>query len=1086
MVGIKSRYLVFVFSLWLLTCCDDRKQLFQKLDAARSGVTFENKLTPTDDFNIIDYLYFYNGGGVAVGDINNDGLPDLYFSGNQVKNKLYLNKGDLQFEDITESAGVAGTSSWATGSVMGDVNGDGLLDIYVCAVVGLKNLTGHNELFINNGNNTFTERSAEFGLNFESYSSSAAFLDFDLDGDLDLYLLNHAVHTSGSFGHADLRKKRTYESGGKLLRYDQGKFEDVSETAGIYGGINGYNLGVAISDFNNDGYPDIFVGNDFHEDDYFYINNRNGTFTEQGKLSLSSMSKFSMGCDAADINHDGFTDLMTLDMLPEDELVLKRSVDDENKSIQKIRIEKYGYHYQYPRNMLHINLGNGTFAETALMSNVGATDWSWGALFSDFDQDGNQDLFVSNGIPRRPNDLDYIKYVSSKEIVNTIGSTKLVDQKALTLMPAGAVHNYIFKGLGTGVFEDRSSAWLPDEKTCSTASAYGDLDNDGDLDLVVNNVDGQAGIYVNQTNTSANYLKIALHYTPANQFGVGAKVFSYHNGISQMKEMYTARGFQSSSDPMIHFGYAAVDVVDSIKVMWPDGTLTKLKSVNVNQTLEVDAHAALPVEAHPGSPVTPLFQVVDPQSIGLDYYHREDAYSDFDRLKLLPYQQSDRGPATAIGDVDGDGKNDVFFGGSKFSSGKVYKQTDSGYKYFDIPAITEDSVKETTEAVIEDFNKDGKADLFVASGGADFYNQSDALLDTYYKSGKEGWAAIDIPGYFENASCIRSFDFDNDGDQDLFVGNESVSNDFGALPKSYLLVNENGDFKPTQKEVFENLGMVTDAVWDDYNSDGMVDLIVVGEWMSPLFLKNNKGTFQRDDVVNGELGGLWQSISSFDVDGDGDSDYVIGNWGLNSRFKASRKFPMKMYYSDFDQNGKAETIVAIEKNGAYYPLDGFDLLASQLPSLRTRYQSYEAFAGKTVEEVFQGMKLDKAVLYRVHELASGYLKNDRGKFNFEPLPYAQQFAPIMAQLKYDFDADGKNEVLLAGNYFGMQPFHGRYGSFTGAIVKSETSILDGLQLGLLFFGQSVRHLNIVEFNGGKYLLVTINNGKVQIYKIGAP
>jgi hypothetical protein len=454
-VKIENTYLGLIFSLLLLNGCGNREQqLFQKLDSVKSGIAFENKLSPTDDFNIIDYLYFYNGGGIAIGDINQDGLPDLYFSGNQVKNKLYLNKGNLTFEDITESAGVAGSSTWKTGSVMGDVNGDGLLDIYVCAVVGLKNLNGHNELFINNGNNTFTESAAAYGLDFESYSSSAAFLDFDLDGDLDIYLLNHAVHTSESFGHADLRKMRTYESGGKLLRNDGAKFVDVSELAGIYGGINGYSLGVAISDFNNDGYPDIFVGNDFHEDDYFYLNNRNGTFTEQGKITFSSMSKFSMGCDVADINHDGLSDLITLDMLPEDEVILKRSVDEENKSIQKIRIEKYGYHYQFPRNMLHVNLGNGKFGETALMSGVAATDWSWSALFSDFDQDGNQDLFVSNGIPRRPNDLDYIKYVSSKEVVKTIGATKLVDQKAITLMPSGAVRNYVFKGSGSYGFND--------------------------------------------------------------------------------------------------------------------------------------------------------------------------------------------------------------------------------------------------------------------------------------------------------------------------------------------------------------------------------------------------------------------------------------------------------------------------------------------------------------------------------------------------------------------------------------------------------------------------------------------------------
>src|SRR5688572_19096306 len=475
---------VAVIVLLFLGACNDGKQLFKKRESKDSGVDFKNTLNPTDDFNIIDYLYFYNGGGVAIGDINGDELPDLFFSGNQVKNKLYLNKGNLIFEDITEKAGVAGNNSWDTGSIMGDINGDGLLDIYVCAVVGLKNLQGHNELFINNGDNTFSEKSADYGLDFESYSSSAAFLDYDLDGDLDMYLLNHAVHTTESFGHASLRNQRTYETGGKLLRNDGGKFVDVSETAKIYGGINGYGLGVAISDFNLDGYPDIYVGNDFHEDDYLYINNGDGTFNEQAKQAFTCTSKFSMGNDVADINHDGYPDLISLDMLPEDEVVLKRSVDEENISIQRLRTGKYGYNYQFPRNVMQINQGNGQFAETALMSNVAATDWSWSALFSDFDQDGNQDLFISNGIPRRPNDLDYIKYVSSEQVVNVIGTTKLVDEKALSMMPSGQVQNYVFKGSGNFQFEDKSAQWLPDEKNCSTATALGDLDNDGDLDIV--------------------------------------------------------------------------------------------------------------------------------------------------------------------------------------------------------------------------------------------------------------------------------------------------------------------------------------------------------------------------------------------------------------------------------------------------------------------------------------------------------------------------------------------------------------------------------------------------------------------------
>lgn len=1071
--------------LWALVCaCSDEKQLFKKLDVIEAGISFENRLSPTEDFNIIDYLYFYNGGGVAIGDINADGLPDLYFSGNQVKNKLYLNKGNLKFEDITEHAGVAGTSTWNTGSVMGDVNGDGLLDIYLCAVVGIKNLSGHNELFINNGDNTFSEKAAEYGLDFESYSSSAAFLDYDLDGDLDIYLLNHAIHTPGSFGHANLRNVRTYETGGKLLRNDNNKFVDVSEAAHIYGGINGYGLGVAVADFNSDGYPDIYVGNDFHEDDYLYINNGDGTFTERAEEAFTFTSRFSMGNDAADINHDGYPDLISLDMLAEDEVVIKRSDGDENISILKMRTRDYGYNYQFVRNVMQINQGNGKFIETGLMSGVAATDWSWSSLFSDFDQDGNQDLFISNGIPRRPNDLDYIKYVSSEQIVNTIGATKLVDQKALSLMPSGMTQNYIFKGSGSYGFEDKSKEWLPNELTCSTATALGDLDNDGDLDIIINNVEDKPGIYINQTNNSSQYLKIILKNNERNTYGIGARIYSYHDGILQFKEMYTVRGFQASSEPIIHFGYGNKTMVDSIKVIWPNGKVKKFTQLKTNQTLIISSNDGTESSLLLKKTIHPIFNWVDQHELGLTFEHKEDGYTDFDRLKLLPYQQSDRGPATAIGDINNDGRMDVYFGGSKYIPGQIYVQSDSGFSKTYISSILKDSIKEDVDAVIEDFNKDGKADLFIGTGGADFYNNSKPLLDSYYRSDDNGFTLTEVSDYYENASCVKQFDFDEDGDLDLFVGNESVSNDFGKIPKSYLLVNEQGKFTPFQNDLFKNLGMVTDAVWEDYNQDGQVDLIIVGEWMEPIFLKQNKqGAFEKEEVVTTKLGGLWQSIIPFDIDGDGDMDFILGNWGLNSKFKASASYPMKMYYSDFDGNGQTETIIAIEKDGNYFPLDGFDLLASQVVSLRKKYTSYKSFAGQTMEEILSNDQLKQATIYQVECLASGYLKNEKGRFTFVQWPLDLQLAPIMAQIKYDFDMDGNEEVLVGGNYFGVQPFHGRYGSFSGAVIKSEHKILEGTSIGLNIVNQSVRHFNIISVGKDKYLLVTINNGKAQVYKL---
>lgn len=1078
----------FIGAIGLMVCvwttgCKKEGELFEALDPANAGISFENKLTPTDEFNIIDYLYFYNGGGVAIGDINSDSLPDIFLSGNQVKNRLYLNKGNLEFEDITEKAGVAGESSWNTGSVMADVNADGLLDIYVCAVVGFKNLKGKNELYINNGDNTFSERAAEFGLDFESYSSSAAFLDYDSDGDLDMYLLNHAVHTQESFGHARLRNVRTYETGDKLLRNDAGKFVDVSEKANIYGGIIGYGLGVAVSDINSDGCPDIFVGNDFHEDDYLYINNCDGTFREVGRDAFTVMSKFSMGNDISDINHDGHPDIISLDMLADDDRVIKRSESDETVNTLKLRTRDYGYWFQFQRNMLHINNGDGTFTETGLLSNVAATDWSWSALFADFDHDTHQDLFISNGIPKRPNDLDYIKYISSEQLVNTLGKTREVDQKALALMPEGKIRNVIFRGTGDLRFENVSETWLPEEKTCSSATALGDLDNDGDLDIVINNIDSKPGILINQTNSKSNYLKLALTYSKQNPFAIGTRVYCYSKGVQQYKELYTVRGFQASSEPILHFGLGDHPVVDSIRLTWPGGESEVLRNVRVNQTLRLsptrDARFAVK-----STPTQPVFHRVNADSLGLNFQHTEDSYTDFDRLKLIPYQQSDRGPATAVGDLNNDGKDDVFFGGSKRIPGQIYIQGSNSFSTDQLPILKTDSVIEAVDAIIADLNRDGRSDLFVGTGGADFYGKSDPLLDRIYFGGKEGFSLNRVSDLFENASCVRPYDFDNDGDIDIFVGNSSVSNDFGKMPASYLLANNGGRFSPVFNSVFQNLGMVTDATWDDFDKDGRADLVVVGEWMAPVFLKNEGSDFKTQAFTSSELSGLWQSIAPFDINGDGQMDYIVGNWGLNSKFKASARKPMRMYYSDFDENGTTETIVAVERDGEYFPLDNFDLIASQIVSLKKKFLTYESFAGKPIEEIFSDTQLSKAKIHEVSELASGYLLNENGKFRFVRFNDQLQLAPIFAQLAYDFDGDGKREMLLAGNYFGVQPFHGRYGSFNGALVKNENVIRSDRNTGLQFLGQSIRQLNVINMGGRMYLLVTINNGKAQLYTFG--
>ncbi|WP_299158242.1 VCBS repeat-containing protein [uncultured Eudoraea sp.] len=1079
-----NKFLIGILLILIVIGCGSKEgELFYNPTPKETGLLFENTLTETDDLNILDYLYFYNGGGVSTGDINNDGLADIFFSGNMVKNKLYLNKGGLKFEDITEQAGVAGNSTWNTGTVMGDVNGDGLLDIYVCAVVGINGFDGYNELFINQGDSTFVESAEEYGLDFDSFSSSATFLDYDLDGDLDIYLLNHAVHTQESFGKADLRYKRNYQTGDRLLRNENGKFIDVSEEAGIYGGVNGYGLSVAVSDFNQDGYPDIYVGNDFHEDDYYYLNNGDGTFTEGIKKYFGHTTRFSMGTDVADINHDGWPDILSLDMLPEDETVLKSSEGDDNIQTQKLRIEKFGYHYQFTRNMLHLNQPGSSFAEIALYSGIAATDWSWSGLFGDYDQDGEQDLFISNGIPKRPNDLDFINFASNDQIKKKINNTKLVDQQALNMMPSAKVHNYLFKGTSDLLFEDKSGSWIVNDTLISGATAVADFDNDGDLDLVTNNINSPASIYINKTDGNNNYLKIKLKYSSLNSFGIGTKLFSYHNGILQYKELYPVRGFQSSSEPIIHFGYGKSKTIDSLKIIWPDGQFQNLKNVNTNQTISISPENTSPFDYGSLQPLKiQIFKEVQ-DNLGINFTHKEDNYVDFNRQKLIPYQISDRGPATAIGDINNDGKADIFFGGSKFIPSRIFLQTDSLYMEEIIPEIFRDSIKEDVAAVIADFTSNGKADLFLGSGGADFYNKMTPLLDTYYVQNDSVFETAVLPEYFENASVIEVNDFDSDGDLDIFVGNQAVSNDFGKIPLSYLLKNNNGQFTIENNKGLQNAGMITDALWEDFNGDGLQDLIVVGEWMSPKFFANINGELVEKKVLDKEINGLWQSVTVFDIDGDGDKDYLLGNWGVNNKFRASEDFPLRMYYSDFDDNGSTETIVAIPKNGKYFPLEGLDGIAGQIVALRKKFTNYRDFAGKTMEQIFDKKTLANATVLNVSELRSGYLENKNGKFTFVPFEMDLQLAPIMDFLAFDFDQDGIEEVLAAGNYFGVKPYHGRFGSFPGAMIKSKNDVILGHKMGLDLSQKSTRHLNIITLNNQPYLLATFNNEKARVYAL---
>ncbi len=1060
----RNYYYLFLL-LGFGACKQPEESLFRLLPASESGIDFQNTVTESDSLNILDYLYFYNGGGVAMGDINNDGLADLFFSSNQLKNKLYLNKGNLKFDDISSSAKVEGQSSWNTGAIMVDINGDGWLDIYVTAVVGINGFEGHNELFINNKDNTFTESSQKYGLDFQCYSTSAAFLDYDLDGDLDLYLLNHAVHTQESFGRAQIRNDRNEKTGDKLLRNDGAAFTDVSEEAGIYGGINGYGLGISVADFNKDGYPDIYVGNDFHEDDYYYLNNGDGTFTESLKTYFGHISRFSMGNDAADINHDGWPDLISLDMLAQDDAVIKSSEGDDMYQTLKMRTEQYGYHYQYSRNMLFTSQPGMPYLETALLSGVAATDWSWSALFADYDLDGEKDLFISNGIPKRPNNLDYIKFISNDEIQRKLIDGRLMDQEALEMMPSGKVANYFFKGDGNSHFMDVSSQWSTSVPSISGASAMGDLDNDGDLDIVTNNIDEPVSIYINQSK--GNSLEITLSYKDKNPLGIGAKVYAYTQGKLHYQELYTVRGFQASSQPLIHFGLGTATLMDSLKIVWPDRSEQKLVNVKANELLKVSYNPTDTWVQEATTKKTLFARVTN--NLGIQYEHREDHHTDFNYQKLIPYEVSDRGPAFAYGDLDGDGAKDLVFGGARNQQAEIYRATEAGFKKFESLALAQDSLYEDTAAEIIRDQASNRSSLLLGSGGNVVSPSLSILEDRNYTLSNSNLQKTSLPEHFVNTGVIKT------NGEFTFVGNYSAPVNFGKIVPSYLMKNN------AVVQTFEDLGMVTDALWDDFDKDGLKDLIIIGEWIAPKFFKNENGQFKEVNAVDAPLNGLWQTIIPFDIDQDGDMDYLLGNWGLNSKFSASAGHPMKMYYSDFDQNGSTETILATFQKDTYRPLLGLDELSGQMVFLRKKFNSYKEFAGKSIEEVM-GETLKNAEVFEIHTLASGFLRNESNRFHFVPFSSELQIAPIKAFTAFDFDGNGTQEVLAAGNYFGVIPFHGRFDSFPGAMIHSEKNVQLGSTLGLHLAQKSVRRLEIIQQNNKPYLLIIYNNDKAEVYE----
>ena len=1063
--------------------------LFELLPPGRTGVTFANSLPEDTAFNILNYLYYYNGAGVAVGDVDNDGLPDLYFSSNLGRNALYLNKGNYRFEDVTQRAGVAGPEGWKTGVTMADINGDGRVDIYVSAVTYL-GMHGHNVLYVNNGDGTFTDRTVEYGLDFAGYSTQAAFFDYDGDGDLDMYLLNHSTHTERSVRESPRRDVRHPRAGDRLYRNDGKRFTDVSAEAGIYGGVEGYGLGVVASDVNLDGCPDIYVANDFQENDFLYINNCDGTFTESIGVATGHTSRFSMGVDAADFNNDGRPDLVVADMLPEREEIFKTTSSTESFGLYDLRL-RAGYHPQFARNTLQLNRGRGLFSDIGFLAGVAATDWSWAPLFADLDNDGWKDLFITNGIFHRPNDLDYIDYVSNEAVQASLanGVTK-ADLQLLERMPSVPLSNYAFRNGANLHFTNVATRWGLAQPGFSNGAVYADLNNSGALDLVVSNVNAPASIYRNRARelTGAHYLMVTLRGEGANTGGIGARVTIVHGANRQMLEQMPTRGFQSSVDPRLHFGLGATARIDSLIVTWPDRRVQVLTDVPVDQrpTLSQRDAQRVATQTTKGSPT--LFEDVT-TSVDAAVPHVENTVLDYNREPLIPHVLSTEGPALATGDANGDGLEDIYVGGGKWQSGQLLLQRPNGtFAPSAQPAFVADTLPEDVDAAFFDADGDGDLDLYVVSGGNEFTGADAALQDRLYlnESGHFRRDFNALPRLSESGSCVVPGDFDGDGDVDLFVGRRVVTGRYGLSPKSYLLLNDGrGHFTDVTSErapALAEAGMVTAAAWLDANGDGALDLVVVGEWMPVRVFRQENGRFV-DRTAESGLGGTegwWNSISLVDVNADGRPDLVLGNLGLNSYMQASATEPARMYVGDFFHTGTLEQIITFYKNGISYPLPGRDDLTRVMPSLRSRYPTYASFGASRIEDILPRDELRRAKVLEARVFASSIaLSNTDGTFRLLELPVEAQFAPVYGAASGDFDGDGHVDLVLAGNLYGVQPALGRYDASYGVLLRGTGDgyfvAVDLERSNFVVRGQA-RHVRTLRDGKGRALVVVARNG----------